>query len=49
MEMNIRNLSTLIVIAATLGTAGTDLGQQKRVSPHETVNADIDGAKLTIV
>jgi len=49
MEKIMRNLSTLIIIAATLASAATVMGQQKRVSPHETITADIDGNKVTIV
>jgi hypothetical protein len=45
----IRNLSNLLLIAATVCSVSTVMAEQKRMSPHETIPADIDGAKVTIV
>ena len=42
--------STLLIIPALLLSASPLFSQDKpRVSPHETVNATVDGAKITIV
>jgi hypothetical protein len=41
---------TLLIIPALFLTASPLLAQEKqRVSPHETLNATVDGAKITIV
>jgi len=42
-------IKTSILIAAIVAVALPALAQRKRVSPHETVSADIDGAKLSVV
>ena len=41
--------ATLITLSALLVTALTLPAQQKRNSPHETVNTNIDGAAITVV
>jgi hypothetical protein len=40
---------TLILLAGTLAVAWPAAAQQKRISPHETVSAVIDGNQITIV
>lgn len=42
-------LKTTLIITAILATALPGMAQRKRVSPHETVSADISGAKITVV
>lgn len=39
---------SILMIAALLAAALPSLAQQKRVSPHETVSAVIDGSRVTI-
>jgi hypothetical protein len=43
--------STLLIVSALILSGSPLLAQEKkpRVSPHETVNATVDGAKVTIV
>jgi hypothetical protein len=42
--------SALLVIVATMVLSGSPLlAQQKRVSPHETVSAVVDGNRVTVV
>jgi hypothetical protein len=43
-----RFLSIPAVFVAVLMTDPTLLAQEKRLSPHETVNATVDGAKISI-
>jgi hypothetical protein len=38
-----------VIIAAIIATALPVLAQHKRISPHETISATIDGNKVTIV
>jgi hypothetical protein len=40
---------TTLVIAAIIATALPVMAQRKRISPHETISATIDGNKVTIV
>lgn len=40
---------TTLIITAILATALPGMAQRKRVSPHETISGDIDGAKITVV
>ena len=42
-------IKSLLLVAAMLVTALPVLAQQKRVSPHETIGAVIDGNRVTIV
>jgi hypothetical protein len=42
-------LKTLVLVAVAMAAAIPLMAQHKRVSPHETVSADIDGAKVSIV
>jgi hypothetical protein len=42
-------LKTTLVIATIIATAFPLMAQHKRVSPHETITAEIDGAKISIV
>jgi hypothetical protein len=44
-----KTLKSLLLIAAILGLAMPLMAQQKRVSPHETISAVIDGNRLTVV
>jgi hypothetical protein len=48
--MTVRMCVALVLTAALAGTAGTALHAQERqrASPHETVSAEIDGAKISI-
>ena len=42
--------SALFVIAATIVLSGSPLmAQQKRVSPHETISAVVDGNRVTVI
>ena len=41
--------TALVTLAALLVTAFTLAAQQKRNSPHETVNTTVDGAAITLV
>lgn len=45
----IRNLGSLLLIAATVCGVSSASAEQKRASPTATINADIDGNKVTIV
>jgi hypothetical protein len=38
-----------LIIAVIIATALPVMAQRKRISPHETINATIDGNKVTIV
>ena len=42
-------LTSTLVIAAAILSASLLMAQQKRVSPHETVSAVIDGNRITVV
>lgn len=42
-------LKTTLIVAVVLATALPLMAQRKRVSPHETITADIDGNKITLV
>lgn len=42
-------IKSLLLIAAIIASATPLLAQQKRVSPHETVSAVIDGNRVTVV
>lgn len=42
-------LKTTLIIATIIATALPLMAQRKRVSPHETITADIDGAKISII
>jgi hypothetical protein len=46
-----KQLSNLLIVAALLSVAlpGAHAAEKPRVSPHETVNATIDGAEIKIV
>lgn len=41
-------LKTFLVVAALIASVLPMLAQQKRVSPHETVSAVIDGSRVTV-
>ena len=43
------NLKFILTIAAIIATSLPLMAQQKRVSPHETVSAVIDGNRVTII
>jgi hypothetical protein len=38
-----------LIVAAVIVTALPVMAQRKRISPHETINATVDGDKLTLV
>jgi hypothetical protein len=40
---------TLVLLAATIALTLTAAAQQKRLSPHETISAVVDGNRVTIV
>jgi hypothetical protein len=40
---------TSLIVAAVVALALPAVAQRKRVSPHETLNASIDGDKITVV
>jgi hypothetical protein len=40
---------TLVIIAAVIACAWPSAAQQKRLSPHETISAVIDGNRVTVV
>ncbi|SPE56691.1 conserved exported hypothetical protein [Verrucomicrobia bacterium] len=42
-------IKTTVIMAAVIACALPAMAQRKRVSPHETISADIDGGKITIV
>jgi hypothetical protein len=42
-------LKSILLVAAILGCAMPSMAQQKRVSPHETTGAVIDGNRVTVV
>lgn len=42
-------IKSTIIIAAIVASALPAVAQRKPVSPHETISADIDGDKITIV
>ena len=42
-------LKSILIVAAMLASALPLLAQQKRVSPHETVSAVIDGCRVTVI
>jgi hypothetical protein len=43
-----KNLKSILTIAAIIVTTLPLMAQQKRVSPHETVSAVIDGSRVTV-
>jgi hypothetical protein len=43
-----RSVSIPAVLAAVLMTGATVAAQNQRASPHETVNATVDGAKISV-
>jgi hypothetical protein len=43
------NIKSILVVAALILCALPLMAQQKRVSPHETISAVIDGGRVTIV
>src|SRR3954454_8452772 len=47
--MNTIRSAILVVIAAIVLGASPVLAQQKRVSPHETISAVVDGNRVTVV
>src|SRR5271170_7293354 len=44
-----RKLKSMIIVAAMFACAWPLMAQQKRISPHETTSAVIDGNRVTIV
>jgi hypothetical protein len=42
-------IKTSIILTAVIALALPAMAQRKRVSPHETITADVDGNKITIV
>lgn len=46
---HINKIKSILTIAAVLVTALPMMAQQKRISPHETVGAVIDGNRVTII
>jgi hypothetical protein len=42
-------LKSLLLLAVVIATTLPAMAQQKRVSPHETVSAVIDGSRVTVV
>ena len=42
-------IKSILVIGAIIASALPLLAQQKRVSPHETISAVIDGSRVTVV
>jgi hypothetical protein len=42
-------LTFTLVITAAILSAGSLMAQQRRISPHETISASIDGNRVTIV
>lgn len=42
-------LKSILIVAAMLASALPLMAQQKRVSPHETVSAVIDGCRVTVI
>jgi Protein of unknown function (DUF2911) len=46
---HINKLRFILTIGATLACAWPLMGQQKRISPHETISKVIDGNRVTIV
>ena len=42
-------IKSMLVIGAIIASALPLLAQQKRVSPHETISAVIDGSRVTVV
>jgi len=44
-----KRLSSTLVIAASILSAVPLMAQQKRISPHETISAVIDGNRVTVV
>ncbi len=44
-----KTLKSILLIAAIIGAALPAMAQQKRVSPHETISAMIDGNRITVV
>ena len=44
-----KTLKSILLIAAIIGAALPSMAQQKRVSPHETISAMIDGNRVTVV
>ena len=46
---SIRSAAVLVVMAAIVMGASPVMAQQKRVSPHETVSAVVDGNRVTVV
>ena len=44
-----KNLKSILTIAAIVVSTLPVVAQQKRVSPHETVSAVIDGSRVTVI
>jgi len=44
-----KKLKSALIIATIIATALPVMAQRKRISPHETISAAIDGNKITIV
>src|ERR1700744_2619281 len=44
-----KTLKSLLLMAAIIGSALPLMAQQKRVSPHETTGAMVDGNRVTVV
>ena len=44
-----KNLKSLLIMAVLVASVFPLMAQQKRVSPHETVGAVIDGSRVTVV
>ena len=42
-------IKSILLIAAVIASSTPLLAQQKRVSPHETISANIDGNRVTVV
>src|SRR6059058_6038080 len=47
--MNTLRSALLIAVATIFLSSSTLMAQQKRVSPHETVSAVVDGNRVTVV
>jgi hypothetical protein len=44
-----KNLKSILLVAAVIASTLPLMAQQKRVSPHETVGAVVDGNRVTVV
>jgi hypothetical protein len=47
--MNMNNKKSILTIAAVIMTTLTMTAQEKRLSPHETISAVVDGNRVTII